>query len=259
VPGSKAAGSGGMNPAEFANIARWEREFWWYRGQRAILFALLEPIMAQRRVRRGLEAGCGTGYFSRLLQQERGWPVVPLDISAEGLKYARAMGVERPVQGDLATLPFADGTFDLVLSIDVLPHLPRGAEEAAVRELARVLAPGGLLVVRAAALDLLRSRHSEFAFERQRFTRRRLAEALAKSGIRVRRATYANALLFPVALAKFRLWEPLLRRPAASGIAPVPSWLDGVLYHALALEAAWVGAGRSFPLGQSVIAIGEKL
>ena len=249
---------GGMNPAEFANIARWEREFWWYRGQRAILFALLDPLLAGRQVRRALEAGCGTGYFSHLLQRERGWPVVPLDISAEGLKYARAMGVERPVQGDLSRLPFADGTFDAVLSIDVLPHLPRGAEPAAVRELARVLAPGGLLVVRAAALEVLRSRHSQFAFERQRFTRRRLAELLAQCGVPVRRATYANSLLFPVALAKFRLWEPLLRRPAASGIAPVPAWLDALLYRALAAEAAWLGAGHDFPLGQSVIVIGEK-
>jgi len=247
-----------MNPSEFANIARWEREFWWYRGQRAILFALLEPFLSGRRVARALEAGCGTGYFSYLLQREHGWPVVPLDISTEGLKYARAMGVERPVQADLSSLPFADAVFDLVMSIDVLPHLPRGAEGAAAGELARVLAPHGLLVVRAAALDVLRSRHSQFAHERQRFTRSRLVGILAKAGIEVRRATYANSLLFPAALAKFRLWEPLLRRPAATGIAPVPAWLDSLLYHVLAREAAWLAMGRDFPVGQSVIVIGEK-
>ena len=41
--------------------------------------------------RRALEAGCGTGYFSHLLQTERRWPVVPMDISWEGLRLARAM------------------------------------------------------------------------------------------------------------------------------------------------------------------------
>jgi SAM-dependent methyltransferase len=248
-----------MNPAEFANIAQGERDFWWYRGQRAILFRLLDPLLCDRRMARVLEAGCGTGYFSRLLQQERGWPVVPLDISGEGLKYARAMGVERPVQADLSKLPFPDRVFDLVMSIDVLPHLPRGAEEAAMRELTRVLARGGLLVVRTAALDILRSRHSEFAFERQRFTRRQMSDLLRQCGMRVLRATYANSLLFPVALMKFRLWEPLLKRPAASGIAPLPPWLDTLLYKALETEASWLGAGHNFPLGQSLIAIGEKL
>jgi SAM-dependent methyltransferase len=251
--------TGGMNPAEFANIARWEREFWWFRGQRAILFALLEPFLQGRRIVRALEAGCGTGYFSHLLQCERGWPVVPLDISADGLRYARAMGVEGPVQGDLSHLPFGNNVFDVVMSIDVLPHLVRGGEAAAVGELARVLVPGGLLVVRSAALDILRSRHSDFAFERQRFTRRHLVETFTQCGIRVRRATYANSLLFPVALVKFRLWEPLLKRPAASGIAPLPAWLDALLYWVLASEARWLRAGHDFPVGQSVIVIGEKL
>jgi SAM-dependent methyltransferase len=250
--------SGFMNPAEFANIAKCEKDFWWYRGMRAILDRMLEPFLAGRRIGRALEAGCGTGYASLLMQAERGWPVVPVDISAEGLRYARAMGVRRLAQADISALPFADGTFDLVVSLDVLPHLPRGAEGRAIGEFGRVLAPGGLLIVRTAALDILRSRHSQFAGERQRFTRDRLAEAVERAGVRVRRATYANALLLPVAFTKFRIVEPLLRRPAASGVEPVAPWLDALLYRALAAEAAWIGAGRDFAAGQSLVVIGEK-
>src|SRR5581483_11318781 len=91
-----AAMSGYMNPAEFANIARSEREFWWYRGMRAILYRLLDPYLAGRSISRALEAGCGTGYFSHLLQSERRLPLVPMDISADGLKYARGMGLKDP-------------------------------------------------------------------------------------------------------------------------------------------------------------------
>jgi SAM-dependent methyltransferase len=250
--------SGSMNPAEFANIARSEHEFWWYRGMRSILFRMLEPHLEGRPVRRVLEAGCGTGYFSRLLQTGHRWPVVPVDVSAEGLRYARAMGVERLAQADICGLPFAPASFDLVLSLDVLPHLPRGEEERAILEFARVLAPGGLLIVRAAALDALRSRHSQFAGERQRFGLGALTRAVERAGLRVRRATYANTLLLPVALAKFRIVEPLLRKPAASGVAPVAPWLDRLLYRALSAEAGWIGAGRNFPAGQSIILIGEK-
>jgi SAM-dependent methyltransferase len=248
----------GMNPAEFANIARSEKDFWWYRGMREILFRMLDPLLGGRRPRLALEAGCGTGYFSRLLQMERGWPVVPVDIAGEGLRYAREIGVRRLAQADISRLPFASGAFDLVLSLDVLPHFERGEEQGAIAEFARVLAPGGLVAVRAAALDVLRSRHSEFAAERQRFTVPALSKALERAGVRVLRATYANTLLMPVALAKFRLWEPLLRRPAASGVGPVAPWLDALLYRALAAEAAWIGAGRGFPLGQSLILVGEK-
>jgi SAM-dependent methyltransferase len=219
---------------------------------------VLDPYLDGRTVRRALEAGCGTGYFSHLLQTERHWPVIPMDLSADGLRYARQMGVERPVQGDTCKLPFATGAFDLVLSMDVLPHLPAGSEQQAANEMARVLAPGGLLAVRAAALDLLRSRHSAFAFERQRFTRGRLTGMAEQAGLRVLRCTYTNSLLLPVALAKFRVWEPLLRRPAASGVEPVPPWLDRMLYSSLALEARYLGAGGSLPVGQSLVLIGEK-
>src|ERR1051326_4131049 len=163
-----------MNPREFANIARAEKQLWWYRGMRTILFRALEPFIRGRAIGRVLEAGCGTGFLSHLFQAGRHWPVVPMDISGDGLRYARAMGVRDPVQGDICFLPFADRSFQLLISMDVIVHLPRGAEHQAVREFARVLAPQGLLVLRVAALDALRSRHSEYILERQRFTRQRL-------------------------------------------------------------------------------------
>lgn len=248
-----------MNPAEFANIAKCERDFWWYRGMRVILSRLLDRYLAGRSLRRVLEAGCGTGYMSWLLRQERHWPIVPMDISPDGLRYARAMGMDSAVQGDIAGLPFASGVFDLVLSLDVLVHFPRGAEIAAAREMARVLAPGGKIVVRTSALDILRSRHSAFAYERQRFTRGRLRKLFETAGFRILRCTYANSLLLPVALAKFRLWEPLRGGPPSSGIEPVAPWLDRLLYAPLAIESAVIAAGLNFPLGQSLLLIGEKM
>jgi len=114
-------------------------------------------------------------------------------------------------------------------------------------------------VVRVSALDILHSRHSDFAFERQRFTRKRLMGLFTGCGVRVLRCTYANSLLMPVALAKFRIWEPLMRRPPASGVAPVAPWLDRLLSLPLAAESAWLGAGRNLPVGQSLILIGEKM
>jgi SAM-dependent methyltransferase len=251
--------SGFMNPAEFANIRQSEENFWWYRGMRAALFRMLEPHLAGRGIERALEAGCGTGYLSHLLQRERGWPVVPMDYSGDGLYYARELGVTNPVQGDIRSLPFGNGAFDLVMSLDVVAHLPRGEEHLAARELARVARRGGLVVVRTSALDILRSRHGEFAFERQRFTRRRLMGLFTGAGVRVLRCTYLNSLLMPVALLKFRLWEPLLRKPPESGVQPVAPWLDRLLFAPLALEAAWLGAGRNLPVGQSLLLIGEKM
>lgn len=247
-----------MNPAEFHYLARAEEEFWWFRGMRRILFTLLDPLVRGRRIEWVLEAGCGTGHFARELERRYRWRVVPVDLAAEGLAYGRSLGVQRLVQADIAQLPFPADAFDAVFSLDVLVHVPAGAEARPLAELVRVLKPRGLLVLRTAALDILRSRHSQFTGERQRFTRARLRSAATGAGVRVLRMTYANSLLLPVALAKFRIWEPLLRKPPASGLAPIPGWLNRLLEWPLRIEAGILAMGLNLPLGQSLILIGEK-
>lgn len=246
-----------MNPAEFDNIARSERDFWWYRGMREILFALLDParLAAASYV---LEAGCGTGYLSKVLAERYGWRMTPLDLGREGLAYARGYGLSQLVQGDVAALPFAASAFDALVSMDVIVHLPRGGESSTCAEFARVLKPGGLLALRVSAFDALRSRHSDFCEERQRFTRSRLAHAVEHAGFQIERATYVNSLLLPISLFKFRVWEPLTRAPAASGVAMVPAWLDRLLYLPLRAEAAWVARGGGFPAGQSLVLIAKR-
>jgi SAM-dependent methyltransferase len=247
-----------LNPAEFATLARAEQELWWFRGMRQIMFRLLDPLVDGRKIERVLEAGCGTGHFAATLQQRYGWIVYPADLAREGLEVARGAGLRRLVQTDIARLPYADAAFDALVCMDVLVHFARGEERGPLAEFARVLRPGGLLVLRVSALDLLRSRHSIFTHERQRFTRTRLIRLARDAGFALVRSTYANSLLLPIAGAKFRLWEPLLRKPPASGTAPVAGWLDRLLNVPLALESKLIGAGVSFPLGQSLILIADK-
>jgi SAM-dependent methyltransferase len=247
-----------MNPAEFDNIARAEQDFWWYRGMRQILFRLLDPIAAECAFQRVLEAGCGTGHFARTVGLRYGWRVFPVDLGWEGLRYGQRLGVDHLAQADIAALPFASGAFDLALSLDVIVHFARGEEDRPMRELARVLVAGGLLVVRVAALDALSSRHSQFAHERQRFTRSRLRSLAERHGLEIIRCTYANSLLAPVAFAKFRIWEPLLRSPPQSGVQPVAGWLDRALYLPLEWESRWIGSGRNLGVGQSLILLARR-
>jgi SAM-dependent methyltransferase len=247
-----------MNPAEFENIARAEQDFWWYRGMRQILFRLLDPIAGARSFQRVLEAGCGTGHFARTLASRYRMSVFPVDLGWEGLRHGKRLGVDHLAQSDIASLPFASGAFDLALSLDVIVHFARGDEDRPMRELARVLAPGGLLVVRVAALDVLRSRHSQFAHERQRFTRARLRSLAERHGLEVLRCTYANLLLAPIAYVKFRICEPLFRSQPQSGVQPVAAWLNRALYIPLDWESRWIGSGRDLPIGQSLILLARK-
>lgn len=226
---------------------------------RAIQLGVLAPYLENRLVQRALEAGCGTGYLARRLQRERNLPLVAMDYSAEGLRYGVGDGLERAAQGSLLDLPFGSASFDLAMSFDVLQQFGPGEDRRALCELARVVKPGGVLALRVSAFQALRSRHSEFVRERQRYTRLQLRRMVEDVGFRVLRATYANTLLSPVALLKFRLIEPLLSKRAESGIQPEPWWLDRALYSLLAAEAAWLRAGFRLPFGQSLLLIGERV
>ena len=74
-------------------------------------------------------------------------------------------------------LPFADASFDVVLSFDVLYCLEAPAEQSALQEMFRVLRPGGFAVINVAALDILKGDHSALGGEVRRYTKRGLARS----------------------------------------------------------------------------------
>ncbi len=100
-----------------------------------------------RRVPRGrlLDVGCATGDFLDEMRRVPGWSVVGIEPGAAAARYARLQQGLDVVEGTLNDSPFADRTFDAVTVWDVLEHVydPR----AVIRSLARLLRPGGVLVI----------------------------------------------------------------------------------------------------------------
>lgn len=247
-----------MNEAEFDHLRRCEETMWWFRGMREIVrsvFARVPPPHGALM----LDAGCGTSHFAQWLEGQTSGKAFGIDLSHRALLIAtRELGFSRGACADLRALPFPTGRFPLVTCMDVLVHFPAGEEALPLQELARVLAPGGLLLVRVAAHRIFRSRHSEWAGERQRFVKATLEAGVRHAGLEVLFSSYANMLPAPAALLKFRVWEPLLRCPPASGVQPFPAPLDALLYGALRLEAAWIRRGGTLPFGQSLLVAARK-
>jgi SAM-dependent methyltransferase len=106
-------------------------------------------LVAPRRV---LDIGCGTGELAERIARELGAEVVAADQSARMVNLARERGVEARI-ADIQALPFADGEFDCVIAGWVLYHVQDRAQ--AIKEVARVLAPGGRFFTATLAEDNL--------------------------------------------------------------------------------------------------------
>jgi SAM-dependent methyltransferase len=153
------------------------------------------------------------------------------------------------------SLPFREASFDVVTSFDVLYHRWVEDDAAAVRELARVLRPGGVLLVRVPALRLLWGAHDEAVFSRHRYTRGEVVALLRRCGLEPGRATYCNSFLFPL-LALRRGLDRLSGRHG-SDVQFLPAPLERAFLGLLRIEARLV-RHVSLPLGASVMAVGRK-
>ncbi len=178
---------------------RAEREHFWFRGFRKFVVPLIEQGLAGVPSPDALDCGCGTGANLSMLGQRAN--VFGFDLTRVGLQYARDHGRHRVARASITHIPFASDRFDLVTSFDVIQCLTEEQAGWALAEMARLIKPGGALLINVAALEMLHGNHSVLAEERKRYTRAELRAAMGRAGLTVERLTYTNFSIFPVMLA----------------------------------------------------------
>lgn len=233
-----------------------EERHWWYRGRRAVLEAVLDglgPSAAAGAGARILDAGCGSGR-NMVALAPRG-TVTGVELASQSLEVARARAVGPVLPGSLdEPLPFGDGAFDLALALDVLEHVRD--DGAALRELARVVAPGGRLLVTVPQYGWLWGEHDVLSHHHRRYTRALLLGRAAAAGFVTERVTAFNAvLLAPIAAA--RLAQRARRRAQpSSDLGRTPQGaVNTALESLLRAEAALIRRGRDLPAGVSLLAV----
>ena len=192
---------------------------WYQTGRGAwiggIEYRLLEELLTPRSGETVLDVGCGTGHFTRRFSDSAavGWSV-GADIDLTAARFAAARGKAAYLVADGQCLPFADRSFDLVISVTALCFM-RG-ERRALAEILRVAR-------RRVVLGLL-NRHSLLWFDKGRdggrgayrgahwHTRREVARLFA--GLPARKLTLRTAIMLPDGGRLARWAEPHLQRAA---------------------------------------------
>jgi SAM-dependent methyltransferase len=248
-----------MHEQDFELLYQLEENYWWFPAMREITDTIIAAQLERRNLKI-LDAGCGTGFNLGHYGSRDSRDVYGLDIATAALKHVQKRGFRKVAQASITDIPFKSETFDLVFSFEVVTQTPYEMHDLSLRELHRVLTPGGHLFLRVPAFMWLWSSHDEELQVRYRYTRDELAARMAKAGFVVEWSSYANGFLFPVILVR-----RFLKRAGIGGgtdVKPLPrglGWLDGIFRRILASEAKWFKAGRTLPFGLSLICYARKI
>jgi len=262
-----------MNPEEYERMHELETHYWWFVGRRRIVQTLLADVVPRfsSPAPRLVDIGCGTGANLPMLRAAVGknGSVVGLDFSplALALAHARSELGALPdvalVQGDALQLPFRSNIADCVTMLDVLEHLSN--DYRALSEVARVLKPGGALILTVPAYGHLWSAHDEALHHFRRYEKQQLRARLREADLHVERLSFAMSLLPPAAYVWRHLVLPRLpkrprdaQRHSTGAVLPqLPPALNRAMIRLLELEGRVI-LRRPLRFGTSLVALAWK-
>lgn len=241
-----------MEKSEYARMEAVEANHWWFKAKRqyvAQALAWFGPATAGAKV---LDVGCGTGAVMEQMKS-LGYEAYGVDMSADALHYCEAKELAVTL-GTAENIAYPDANFDVVLALDVLEHVPDHA--AAMREIARVLKPGGIFVSTVPAHPWLFSYH-DVALHHVRRYRRAEFKKILETALTVEWVSWIHAvILVPATLRRL-----LVKKAGASGesdVQPAGTAITAVFTALYALERLWWRCWRRLPFGLSLIAVAKK-
>jgi SAM-dependent methyltransferase len=260
-----------MRDEDFENLHHLEDTFWWFVGMRDVQASLFDPVVESARPdlrpeseRVILDLGCGTGgNLAWLRRYGEGATIGGLDVVEQALRFCQSRGNHDVLLASATDLPYADACCDIATSFDVLVQLPEeGDDRRALAEMFRILRPGGVSFVRAAAYRWMRSAHDEALDTQRRYSLGQIEELAKQAGFHVERRTYANTVLFPVAAVRRIILMRIGLASADSDVKPMPRglrWTNRLLTAAVRLEARLLSLPwMRLPFGLSAILVLRK-
>jgi SAM-dependent methyltransferase len=231
-------------------------DYWWYQARGRLLRTTFDGLLSAHDdgQLRSLDVGSADAVDS--FWEGRSARVLYVDPDPRGLGPGG-------ICAQLPELPFADSTFDVVTAFDVIEHCR--SETAAIDEVFRVLAPGGLFLMSVPAYQWAWTDFDVTNGHHRRYTRRRVLRAAERSGFRPLRATHAFAAVFP-AFAAQRVLEQLTERsskgprPTAADpvkLAPVSAGLQRLLLWLCRLDERAL-ARHDLAFGSSILLAAQK-
>ena len=243
-----------MNIDEYRKMYEIEDQYWWFIGRRNLVNWLLKEHKVNGQEHLLFDIGCGTGL--NLLSFSEQCRTLGSDHSLTAISFCRERGIDNVFSCDARAISLADDSVDVVTALDVLEHIRD--DMRALREVNRILKPGGKLIAVVPAYGFLWSEHDEALHHYRRYVAREMRAKLVASGFEIERSTYfITTLFFPILF--FRLWQGLRRTSIEASVSYrlLPNWLNNLLIGLLSIEKHLLRY-INLPFGVSLVVVARK-
>jgi SAM-dependent methyltransferase len=189
-----------MDTRTIAIEAEVEATHWWFVQRRRLFATEIKRInlSADAAI---LDIGTGTGANLRLLKEMGFRNVVGLDASPDAIRFCELKGLAKVNLGTADAMPFSDKAFDFIMATDVIEHIDD--DRAALRDIARVLRPGGSLLLTVPAFQELWGLQDDKSHHKRRYRLSQLVRLVREAPFELQKSFYFNYLLFvPIWLAR---------------------------------------------------------
>lgn len=241
-----------------------EDNHWWFASRTRALNAVMGPLLPKTPDFRLLDVGCGAGNMIHHLSHYG--RVKGLDIDERPVKVARERGYDVDQFDVTQPMPFEPNTFDAITALDVIEH--NEDDLAILADSYRVIKPGGHIIITVPALMWLWSHNDEINAHVRRYTAGELKQKLIQVGFEIKRVTYNNFFVFPLAAGLILLRRSSDSEPELAShhldeeeyqveMEPASPPVNAVLTFVGKVEAALIGH-VNLPIGTSLIAVGQK-